>query len=64
MGKTKRVQLIGPFPQSDWLQTDDTKSDYIKNKPDLSKLTNFDENVNKLISNALSEIGAAEDGEY
>lgn len=30
---TKRVQIIGGFPQADWNQTDETKSDFIKNKP-------------------------------
>lgn len=30
---TKRVQLISGLPQSDWNQTDETKPDYIKNKP-------------------------------
>lgn len=29
---TKRIQIIGGFPQSDWNQTDKTKTDYIKNK--------------------------------
>ena len=29
---TKRIQIIGGFPQSDWEQTDETKTDYIKNK--------------------------------
>ena len=33
--KTKKIQILGTFPQSDWKQTDETKSDYIKNKPDL-----------------------------
>ena len=31
---TRRVQIIGGFPQSDWNQTDETAVDYIKNKPD------------------------------
>lgn len=31
--KTKKIQVIGGFPQSDWNQTDDTQMDYIKNKP-------------------------------
>lgn len=30
---TKRIQLIGGFPQADFSQTDSTKFDYIKNKP-------------------------------
>lgn len=30
---TKRIQIIGGFPQADWNQTDEIKSDYIKNKP-------------------------------
>lgn len=35
MAKTKRIQIIGNInQQSDWLQSDETKADYIKNKPD------------------------------
>ena len=30
---TKRIQILGGFPKSDWNQTDETKTDYIKNKP-------------------------------
>lgn len=30
---TKRIQIIGGFPQSDWNQTDETNPAYIKNKP-------------------------------
>ena len=36
---TKKIQIIGGFPQADFNQTDETKSDYIKNKP------NFDEYI-------------------
>lgn len=31
---TKKIQLIGGLPQADFNQTDETKSDYIKNKPE------------------------------
>lgn len=31
---TKRVQIIGGFPQSDWAQKDENAVDYIKNKPE------------------------------
>lgn len=30
---TKRIQILGGFPQADWKQVDETKSDFIKNKP-------------------------------
>lgn len=30
---TKKIQIIGGFPQADFNQTDETKSDFIKNKP-------------------------------
>ena len=30
---TKRLQIIGGFPQSDWNETDENKSTYINNKP-------------------------------
>lgn len=30
---TKKIQILGGFPQADFNQTDETKSDYIKNKP-------------------------------
>ena len=30
---SKKIQILGGFPQSNWEQTDDTKIDYIKNKP-------------------------------
>ena len=30
---TKRIQILGGFPQSDWNQVDETKTDFIKNKP-------------------------------
>lgn len=36
---TKRIQIIGGFPQADWNQTDETQSDYIKNKPTLAGTT-------------------------
>lgn len=36
--KTKKLQILGGFPQSDWNQTDETASDYIKNKPDVDGL--------------------------
>ena len=39
---TKRIQIIGGFPQSDWAQTDETKTDYIKNKPTLGTLASKD----------------------
>ena len=31
----KKLQIVGNFhiPQADWNQTDETKNDYIKNKP-------------------------------
>lgn len=32
---TKKIQILGGFPQADFNQTDETKSDYIKNKPKL-----------------------------
>ncbi|MBQ8722643.1 MAG: hypothetical protein IJY67_10970, partial [Paludibacteraceae bacterium] len=34
---SKKLQLVGAIkiPQSDWNQTDDTKNDYIKNKPEI-----------------------------
>ena len=32
---TKKIQLLGNFPQANWSQTDETKSDYIQNKPNL-----------------------------
>ena len=36
---TKKLQIVGlDIPQSDWNQTDDTKLDYIKNKPTLEGL--------------------------
>lgn len=30
---SKKIQILGGFPQADFNQTDETKSDYIKNKP-------------------------------
>lgn len=30
---SKKIQIIGGFPQANWEQTDATKSDYIQNKP-------------------------------
>lgn len=36
---TKKIQVIGSMvPQSDWAQTDESKVDYIKNKPELGNL--------------------------
>ena len=36
--KTKKLQIIGGFPQSDWNQNDESAVDYIKNRPDLDKI--------------------------
>ena len=43
---TRKIQILGGFPQSDWVQTDKTKSDYIKNKPD----------INTMISNSYNDL--------
>ena len=42
MKKTKKVQLLGDFPQSDWNQTDEESSEFIKNKPTLGALASKD----------------------
>lgn len=39
---TKKIQILGGFPQADFNQTDSTKSDYIKNKPTLGTLASLD----------------------
>ena len=39
---SKKIQIVGlDIPQSDWNQTDETKLDYIKNKPDLTSISGF-----------------------
>lgn len=38
MSKIIGITAGTPVPQADWEQTDSNKADYIKNKPDLSKL--------------------------
>ena len=42
---SKKLQLLGTIktPAADWTQTDETQSDYIKNKPDLGLLSSLDE---------------------
>ena len=40
---TKKIQILGSMvPQSDWAQTDETKIDYVKNKPELGELATKD----------------------
>lgn len=41
--KTKRIQVVGGFPKSDWNQTDETNLEFIKNKPTLGVLAAKDE---------------------
>ena len=43
----KNVQTITP-PQSDWLQEDETKLDYIKNKPNIEEIEERIDEVNEL----------------
>lgn len=57
------MKIIGntvgtPLPKSDWKQTDPTKGDYIKNKPDIDALQNLigDTSVADQISDAISAI--------
>ena len=55
---SKNKPIIGnsvgiPNPKSDWNQTDETKADFIKNKPDINgmiddKLGKVDEALDKL----------------
>lgn len=45
-----------PNPQPDWNQTDETKADYIKNKPDLSNISNSGNVV------SIKDFGAKGDG--
>lgn len=44
MATTKKLQIVGGFPQSDWSQEDATAFDYIKNKPE--NLARTDQNNN------------------
>ena len=52
-----------PTPVSDWNQTDNTKSDYIKNKPDINSI--IAQNIADLVDsapvtlNTLNELAAA-----
>ena len=39
MKKTRKIQILGGFPKSDWLQDDETHSEYIKNKPDIDSMS-------------------------
>lgn len=41
-----------PNPRPDWNQTDATKADYIKNKPDISAIT--DEEIDEICSGTLT----------
>lgn len=48
MGNIKKIQIINGasiVPKPDWNQTDDTKADYIKNKP-----TTMESTENKITS--------------
>ena len=50
---TKKIQIINGasiIPQSDWNQTDETKSDYIKNKPKIS-----DEDAVKMVRTSAAD---------
>ena len=38
-----------PNPKSDWNQTDETKADYIKNKPDIYTKSEVDESIQAAI---------------
>ena len=52
---SKKLQIVGGFniPQADFNQTDEAKSDFIKNKPDLEKFTAV-ENVTELPTSNIS----------
>lgn len=56
---SKKLQIVGGFniPQPDWNQTDETKSDYIKNKP--TEIT--DDYINSLID---AKLGVIENDSY
>ena len=62
--KTKKIQILGTFPQSDWAETDETKSTFIKNKPDLGAYATQDwvkEYVDSIAANIPIYSGAYEE---
>lgn len=57
--------IVGlPSPRSDWNQTDETKADFIKNKPDIDalekKIGDIDAALEELHNYAQALIGGAE----
>lgn len=57
MSKIIGNTLTTPMPRSDWSQTDSTKADYIKNKPELGAIAERDViNKTDLSSDVLTSI--------
>lgn len=57
---TQKIQILNGasiIPNPDWNQTDETKADFIKNKP--AEVT--DEHINSLID---AKLGVIENGSY
>ena len=52
---TRKIQIIGGLPQSDWNQTDETKNDYIKNKPEFGLLASLDEVAKDFLASDVQE---------
>jgi hypothetical protein len=68
---TKKLQIVGSMiPQSDWNQTDKTKADYIKNKPEQVDTIDKDSTTKqipsaKAVYDFVDEIiGGIENGSY
>lgn len=51
---TKKIQIIGGFPQPDYTQNDSTQSDYIKNKP--TALSQFDNDLDVINAETMMNI--------
>lgn len=52
---TKRIQILGGLPQANWAQTDETKNDYIKNKPTLGVVAEQDIITKDFLSDDVQE---------
>ena len=48
--------IVGlPSPRSDWNQTDETKADYIKNKPDIEALNKKIGDINAALDTIIAQ---------